>query len=267
MSRTPLLIPCGARFGWRPCPRASGPTRRRSTSSSTWRTPRRRFLRESAAVSAAAARGRLRRHGARRRRPPPPARRRPRRRVRRAADCDRRRRHGRAQRRLQAAEGGPHGQRSSRAPIAPAAACSRPPTCSATGLTTELGGEFIDTSHDEMLTLMTEFGLERLDTRGPRHRDAQARDLLHQRPPLHAGAGRARVRADRQADRRGLRLAGRGRELRDRGRRHGVRQAVDREYFDEHRRHRVDARAARRPPTSPSTASSSASSRRSTSSS
>jgi monoamine oxidase len=35
------------------------------------------------------------------------------------------------------------------------------------GLTTELGGEFIDSTHEEMLALMTEFGLERLDTRGP----------------------------------------------------------------------------------------------------
>jgi monoamine oxidase len=35
------------------------------------------------------------------------------------------------------------------------------------GLTTELGGEFIDSSHEEMLALMTEFGLERLDTQGP----------------------------------------------------------------------------------------------------
>jgi monoamine oxidase len=35
------------------------------------------------------------------------------------------------------------------------------------GLTTELGGEFIDTSHEEMLALMTEFNLERVDTAGP----------------------------------------------------------------------------------------------------
>jgi monoamine oxidase len=35
------------------------------------------------------------------------------------------------------------------------------------GLTTELGGEFIDTTHEEMLALMAEFGLERLDTQGP----------------------------------------------------------------------------------------------------
>jgi monoamine oxidase len=37
----------------------------------------------------------------------------------------------------------------------------------AEGLTTELGGEFIDSTHEEMLNLMTEFGLERLDTRAP----------------------------------------------------------------------------------------------------
>lgn len=34
------------------------------------------------------------------------------------------------------------------------------------GLTTELGGEFIDTGHEEMLALMDEFGLERVDTMG-----------------------------------------------------------------------------------------------------
>jgi monoamine oxidase len=32
------------------------------------------------------------------------------------------------------------------------------------GLTTELGGEFIDTSHEEMFALMTEFGLGKIDT-------------------------------------------------------------------------------------------------------
>jgi monoamine oxidase len=37
----------------------------------------------------------------------------------------------------------------------------------ADGITTELGGEFIDSSHEELLALMDEFGLERLDTRGP----------------------------------------------------------------------------------------------------
>ena len=35
-----------------------------------------------------------------------------------------------------------------------------------TGLTTELGGEFIDSTHEEMLALMDEFGLEKLDTQG-----------------------------------------------------------------------------------------------------
>jgi monoamine oxidase len=35
------------------------------------------------------------------------------------------------------------------------------------GLTTELGGEFIDSTHEEMLALMSEFGLERLDTQSP----------------------------------------------------------------------------------------------------
>jgi monoamine oxidase len=36
-----------------------------------------------------------------------------------------------------------------------------------TGLTTELGGEFIDSGHEEMLALMEEFGLARLDTQAP----------------------------------------------------------------------------------------------------
>jgi monoamine oxidase len=35
------------------------------------------------------------------------------------------------------------------------------------GITTELGGEFIDSIHEEMLALMDEFKLERLDTQGP----------------------------------------------------------------------------------------------------
>ena len=35
------------------------------------------------------------------------------------------------------------------------------------GLTTELGGEFIDSTHEEMLALMEEFGLQRLDTFAP----------------------------------------------------------------------------------------------------
>jgi monoamine oxidase len=35
------------------------------------------------------------------------------------------------------------------------------------GITTELGGEFIDSTHEEMLALVTEFGLQQLDTLGP----------------------------------------------------------------------------------------------------
>jgi monoamine oxidase len=35
------------------------------------------------------------------------------------------------------------------------------------GLTTELGGEFIDSTHEEMLALMKEFGLDEIDTLGP----------------------------------------------------------------------------------------------------
>jgi monoamine oxidase len=35
------------------------------------------------------------------------------------------------------------------------------------GLTTELGGEFIDSGHAEMMALIREFGLEMLDTQGP----------------------------------------------------------------------------------------------------
>jgi monoamine oxidase len=35
------------------------------------------------------------------------------------------------------------------------------------GLTTELGGEFIDSTHEELLALMTEFGLERIDKQAP----------------------------------------------------------------------------------------------------
>lgn len=37
----------------------------------------------------------------------------------------------------------------------------------ATGLTTELGGEFIDSGHDDMLQLAREFGLRLLDTQAP----------------------------------------------------------------------------------------------------
>lgn len=35
------------------------------------------------------------------------------------------------------------------------------------GITTELGGEFIDSTHEEMLRLIDEFGFQRIDTAGP----------------------------------------------------------------------------------------------------
>jgi monoamine oxidase len=35
------------------------------------------------------------------------------------------------------------------------------------GLTTELGGEFIDSNHEELLSLVDEFGLQRIDTQSP----------------------------------------------------------------------------------------------------
>ncbi len=71
------------------------------------------------------------------------------------------------------------------------------------GLTTELGGEFIDSGHEEMLALMDEFGLQRLDTLAPRGRCPQEGDVLHQRAALHPGSGCARVRAAGEADSRG----------------------------------------------------------------
>jgi monoamine oxidase len=52
----------------------------------------------------------------------------------------------------------------------------------ADGLTTELGGEFIDSSHEEMLSLMAEFGLEQLDT--------QASDAASLRPETYFIDGR-----------------------------------------------------------------------------
>lgn len=39
------------------------------------------------------------------------------------------------------------------------------------GLTTELGGEFIDSTHEALLSLIAEFGLELIDTRDPAERD------------------------------------------------------------------------------------------------
>jgi monoamine oxidase len=62
------------------------------------------------------------------------------------------------------------------------------------GLTTELGGEFIDSTHEEMLSLMAEFGLERLDTQSA---DAAALRpetyFINGRHYTHAQAARAFV--------------------------------------------------------------------------
>ena len=81
---------------------------------------------------------------------------------------------------------------------------------------------------------MDEFKLERLDTRGPG-------DLGSLKPETYfingrhytQAAGRARVRAARQADPRGLRLDGRGRRLRDRGRRREFDRMSIAQYFDQ----------------------------------
>lgn len=64
----------------------------------------------------------------------------------------------------------------------------------ADGLTTELGGEFIDSSHEEMLALMTEFGLERLDTLGPGSENLKPETyFINGRHYTHAQAARAFV--------------------------------------------------------------------------
>jgi monoamine oxidase len=64
----------------------------------------------------------------------------------------------------------------------------------ADGLTTELGGEFIDSNHVEMLNLMTEFGLERLDTRAPEASSLRAETyFINGRHYTHAQATRAFV--------------------------------------------------------------------------
>jgi monoamine oxidase len=64
----------------------------------------------------------------------------------------------------------------------------------ADGLTTELGGEFIDSNHTEMLNLMTEFGLERLDTRAPEVESLKAETyFINGRHYTHAQATRAFV--------------------------------------------------------------------------
>ncbi len=62
------------------------------------------------------------------------------------------------------------------------------------GLTTELGGEFIDSTHDEMLALMEEFGLERLDTLGPGSEKLRPESyFINGRHYTHAQAARAFV--------------------------------------------------------------------------
>ena len=64
----------------------------------------------------------------------------------------------------------------------------------ADGLTTELGGEFIDSNHVEVLNLMTEFGLERLDTRAPEAGSLKAETyFINGRHYTHAQAVRAFV--------------------------------------------------------------------------
>ncbi|MCC7044146.1 MAG: FAD-dependent oxidoreductase [Acidobacteria bacterium] len=64
----------------------------------------------------------------------------------------------------------------------------------ADGLTTELGGEFIDSTHEEMLALMTEFGLERLDTQGPGSEGLRPETyFINGRHYTHAQAARAFV--------------------------------------------------------------------------
>jgi monoamine oxidase len=64
----------------------------------------------------------------------------------------------------------------------------------ADGLTTELGGEFIDSNHIEMLNLMTEFGLERLDTRAPATASLKPETyFINGRHYTHAQATRAFV--------------------------------------------------------------------------
>ncbi len=64
----------------------------------------------------------------------------------------------------------------------------------ADGLTTELGGEFIDSNHTELLNLMTEFGLERLDTRAPAAASLKPETyFINGRHYTHAQATRAFV--------------------------------------------------------------------------
>ena len=116
----------------------------------------------------------------------------------------------------------------------------------ADGITTELGGEFIDSSHEEVLALMDEFKLERLDTRGP--------DLGSLKPETYFINGRHYTQ--QQAARAFVPLAKRIFEDSE-----SMEEVVDyahegggskfdrmtiTQYLDQHRRHRLAARAARR---------------------
>jgi monoamine oxidase len=62
------------------------------------------------------------------------------------------------------------------------------------GITTELGGEFIDSTHEEMLALMDEFGLQKLDTLGPGTESLKKETyFVNGRHYTHAQAARAFV--------------------------------------------------------------------------
>ena len=116
----------------------------------------------------------------------------------------------------------------------------------ADGLTTELGGEFIDSNHEEMLKLMKEFGLERLDTRAPEAASLKPETyFINGRHYTQEQAARAFVPIakkilddyDALGDVVNYKTEGGGTKL-DRH--------VDGAVLRRHRRHRLDARAARR---------------------
>ena len=135
------------------------------------------------------------------------------------------------------------------------------------GLTTELGGEFIDTNHEEMLALMEEFGLERLDTRAPEAASLKPETyFINGRHYTQAQAARAFVplakRIFEDYDSLGDVV-----ELQDRRRRRRVRPPDDRRSTSTRSARPAGCASCSTWPTSPSTASTPASSRRSTSSS
>jgi monoamine oxidase len=62
------------------------------------------------------------------------------------------------------------------------------------GITTELGGEFIDSTHEEMLNLMEEFGLQKLDTFAPENDSLKKETyFINGRHYTHEQAARAFV--------------------------------------------------------------------------